>query len=47
MKPVPLEMNYREVAPETVLIALAGRLMLGPEGQRLEDVVLANDPLRP
>lgn len=39
MKPVPLEMDYREIEPETVMITLAGRLMLGPEGQRLEELV--------
>jgi len=39
LKPVPLEIDHREVAPGAALITLSGRLMLGPEGQRLETVV--------
>ena len=39
LKPVQLNLEYRELASGTVLIALHGRLMLGPEGQELERVV--------
>ena len=39
LKPVQLNLEYRELATGTVLIALHGRLMLGPEGQELERVV--------
>jgi anti-sigma B factor antagonist len=39
LKPVPLEIAQQDLAPATVLITLAGRLMLGPEGQMLERTV--------
>jgi anti-sigma B factor antagonist len=39
LKPVPLEISHRELAPSTTLISLSGRLMLGPEGQLLERLV--------
>lgn len=39
MKPVPLEIEFREIEPGTALLGLSGRLMLGPEGQRLETTV--------
>jgi anti-anti-sigma factor len=38
MKPVPLAIQSRELAPGIVLVSLAGRLMLGPEGQELETI---------
>lgn len=34
-----LNIDHREVAPGTIVVALSGRLMLGPEGQELERVV--------
>ena len=34
-----LQIDYRELAPGAVLILLAGRLMLGPEGQEFETLV--------
>jgi anti-anti-sigma factor len=36
---VQLQIDYRELAPGAALIVLAGRLMLGPEGQELETLV--------
>ncbi len=39
MKPVQLNIEHRELKPGTVLIALSGRLMLGPEGQEVERAV--------
>jgi anti-sigma B factor antagonist len=39
LKPVPLTIDKRELAPGLVLITLTGRLMLGPEGQEVERVV--------
>lgn len=39
MKPVPLTIEHRELAPGLVNILLTGRLMLGPEGQELERTV--------
>jgi anti-anti-sigma factor len=38
LKPVPLVIANRELAPLTALISLTGRLMLGPEGQQLENL---------
>ena len=34
-----LAIEHRVVTPETVVISLAGRLMLGPEGQEVESLV--------
>jgi anti-anti-sigma factor len=34
-----LQIDYRELGPGSVLIAMSGRLMLGPEGQELETLV--------
>jgi anti-sigma B factor antagonist len=39
LKPVQLTIEYREVAPGTIVVTATGRLMLGPEGERLETVV--------
>jgi anti-anti-sigma factor len=39
LKPVPLTIEHRELAPGTVVLMLTGRLMLGPEGQEVERVV--------
>lgn len=39
MKPIQLNIEHREIGPQQVLVALTGRLMLGPEGQELERVV--------
>ncbi len=36
LKPVHLSIEKQEVAPGTSVITLAGRLMLGPEGQEVE-----------
>ncbi len=38
-----LEINQKEVAPGTVVIALEGSVMRGPEGERIETVL--NDSL--
>jgi anti-sigma B factor antagonist len=34
-----VEISHREVAPGTVVITLAGKLMLGPEGDRIVSLV--------
>ena len=34
-----LKIHHAEVEPGVVVITLAGKLMLGPEGQQLEDLV--------
>ena len=34
-----LEIRHEEIKPGIVLITLAGRLMLGPEGEQIENVV--------
>jgi anti-sigma B factor antagonist len=34
-----LEVEHREIAPGTIVISLAGKLMLGPESQRIETLV--------
>ena len=34
-----MEISHREIAPATVVIALAGKLMLGPEGDRIVSLV--------
>lgn len=39
LKPVQLNIEHRELAPGTVVVALEGRLMLGPEGQEVERMV--------
>jgi anti-anti-sigma factor len=39
LRPVPLNIEHREAAPGTVVVTLAGRLMLGPEGQEVERIV--------
>lgn len=36
---MPLEIDHRETADGTVVITLAGKLMLGPEGQQVETLV--------
>jgi anti-sigma B factor antagonist len=39
-----MEISHREIAPATVVIALSGKLMLGPEGDRI--VALVEEFLR-
>jgi anti-sigma B factor antagonist len=34
-----VEIGHREVAPGTVVVTLAGKLMLGPEGDRIVSLV--------
>ena len=34
-----VEISHREIAPATVVIELAGKLMLGPEGDRIVSLV--------
>jgi anti-anti-sigma factor len=34
-----LQIEHHEIGPDTALIKLSGRLMLGPEGQALESLV--------
>jgi anti-anti-sigma factor len=36
---MPLEISHDEVAPETVVIRLAGKLMLGPDGEEIPAMV--------
>jgi anti-sigma B factor antagonist len=36
---MPLEISHNEVAPGTVVITLAGKLMLGPDGEHIPDLV--------
>ena len=36
---MPLEINQKEVAPGTSVISLAGNVMRGPEGERIEAVL--------
>jgi anti-anti-sigma factor len=40
LKPVKLNIEHREIGPATSLVTLSGRLMLGPEGQELEQTVI-------
>jgi anti-anti-sigma factor len=41
---MPLEISHKEVAPGTVVVTLAGKLMLGPVGEGI--VTLVEDLLR-
>jgi len=34
-----MEISHREIAPATVVVTLAGKLMLGPEGDRIVSLV--------
>lgn len=36
---MPLEISHREVAPGTVVVTLAGKLMLGSDGADIPDMV--------
>jgi anti-anti-sigma factor len=36
---MPLEISHNEVVPGTVVISLAGKLMLGPDGENIPDLV--------
>ena len=37
-----LTVEHREIAPATVVVSLAGKLMLGPESQQIETLVLGS-----
>ena len=41
---MPLEISHKELAPGTVVISLAGKLMVGPVGEEI--VTLVDDLLR-
>ena len=36
---MPLEISHRDVAPDTVLVTLAGKLMLGADGEDIPTLV--------
>jgi anti-sigma B factor antagonist len=36
---MPLEISHSEVAPATVAVTLAGKLMLGPDGEQIVSLV--------
>ncbi len=36
---MPLEISHNEVAPGTVVVTLAGKLMLGPDGEDIPAIV--------
>ncbi len=36
---MPLQLSHEEIAPGTVAVTVAGKLMLGPEGERIVSLV--------